>query len=316
MPKKVVLVNVNYPHYKIEEKVLAPLDAEVCHVVTNNTKETIEATRMADAVMVRETPIDKEVVEAFQQCKIVARYGVGFDNVDTEAAKKRRIYVTNVTDYGNGTVADHAIALMYAVARRIPQRVEDVRRGVWDIGAKEPIFSMDGKTLGVVGCGKIGQTFIKKCSCLGFAKILGYDPYIKQIDGVKMTDLDTLLAESDMISLHMPLTPETLHIINKKSFGIMKPGAILINSARGKLINQDDLVEALKQNKIFGAGIDVFEQEPPAKDNPLFSLRNAIVTDHTSWYSVESLEKLQYKAAMEVARVLGGCEPESWVNRW
>jgi D-3-phosphoglycerate dehydrogenase len=131
-----------------------------------------------------------------------------------------------------------------------------------------------------------------------------------------MTDLDTLLAESDVISLHAPLTPESLHMINKRSFKLMKPNAILINAARGKLINQDDLVEALKQNKIFGAGIDVFEQEPPGTSNLFFSLRNVVVSDHTAWYSVESLEKLQYKAAMEVARVFKGEEPESWVNRW
>jgi D-3-phosphoglycerate dehydrogenase len=131
-----------------------------------------------------------------------------------------------------------------------------------------------------------------------------------------MTDLDTLFRNADFISLHMPLTKDTVHIINKKTLSSMKPGAVIINTSRGGLINQEDMAEALRQNRIFGAGIDVFEQEAPAKNNPFFSLKNVIVSDHTGWYSVESLEKLQYKAAMETARALKNEEPESWVNRW
>ena len=316
MPKKVVLINVNYPDYEVEKRVLAPLDAEISHVVTHDLSSTIEAARFADAVMVRETLFPRAFIEALENCKIIARYGVGVDNVDLETARERRIYVSNVVDYGTGTVADHAIALMYAVARRVAQRDKDVRKGSWDIGAREPLFSMDGKVLGIAGCGKIGRTLARKCSCLGFSEILGCDPYAQQIDGIKMTDFDMLLENSDIISLHMPLTPESKHVINKKTLEKMKPNAIIINTSRGGLINQEDLAEALGQNKIFGAGIDVFEQEPPARDNPLFSLANVVVSDHTAWYSVESLEKLQYRAAMEVARVFRGEEPASWVNRW
>ena len=317
MPKKVVLINVNYPNYEVEKRILSPLDAEVIHVVTrDDLNASIEAARFADAVMTRETLLPKAFIEALQQCKVIVRYGVGVDNIDLETARKRGIYVANVNDYGTEAVSDHAIALMYGVARRIVQRDQDVRRGLWDIGAKEPLCSFYGKTLGVAGCGKIGRTVIRKCSCLGFSNVLGYDPYVEHIDGVRMTDMTTLIENADVISLHMPLTPESKHMINKETLKKMKPNAILINTSRGSLVNQEDLAEALRQNKIFGAGIDVFEQEPPARDNPLFSLKNVIVTDHTSWYSVESLEKLQYKAAMEVARVLKGEKPESWVNRW
>ena len=317
MPKKVVLINVNYPHYEVEKRILSPLDAEVIHVVTgDDLNASMEAARFSDAVMTRETFLPKAFIEALQQCKVIVRYGVGVDNIDLETARQRKIYVANVGDYGTQTVADHAIALMYGVARRIVQRDHDVRSGAWDIGAKEPLYSFDGKTLCVAGCGKIGRAFIKKCSCLGFSRILGFDPYVEKIDGVQMTDMAALLENADVLSLHMPLSPESRHIINRESLNKMKPNAILINTSRGSLINQEDLAEALRQNKIFGAGIDVYEQEPPAKDNPLFSLKNVIVTDHTSWYSIESLEKLQYKAAMEVARVFRGEKPESWLNRW
>ena len=317
MSKKVVLINVNYPDYKVEKSVLEPLDAEISHVVTlNDLSATIEAARFADAVMVRETLLPKAFIEALENCKIIARYGVGVDNVDLETARARHIYVTNVVDYGTGTVADHAIALMYAVARRVAQRDQDVRKGSWDIGAREPLFSMDGKTLGILGCGKTGRALARKCSSLGFSQILGHNHNVTHIDGIKMTDLNTLLENADILSLNMPLNPETRHIISAKTLELMKPDAIIINTSRGGLVNQKDLAEALEQNRIFGAGIDVFEQEPPAGDNPLFSLKNVVVSDHTAWYSVESLGKLQYKAAMEVARVFKGEEPESWVNRW
>ena len=317
MSKKIVLINVNYPGYKVEERILSPFNAEIIHVVTNDDlNASIEAARFADAVMTRETLLPKTFIESLQQCKIIVRYGVGVDNIDLETARERRIYVANVGDYGTETVADHAVALMYAVARRIAQRDQDVRKGAWGIGAREPLYSFGGKTLGVVGCGKIGMAFIKKCSCLGFSKILGYNRGSKHIDGVQMTDFNTLLENSDVIALHLPLNPESKHIMNKKTFEKMKPNAILVNTSRGGLVNQEDLVQALEQGRIFGAGIDVFEQEPPLQDNPLFQLKNVVASDHTGWYSVESLEKLQYKAAMEVARVLEGGKPESWVNSW
>jgi D-3-phosphoglycerate dehydrogenase len=317
MTKKVVLLNVQYPHYETEKRVLEPLGAELSPIVTgDDLGASIEAARFADAVMTRETKLPRAFIEALERCKVIVRYGVGVDNIDLEAAKERRIYVANVGDYGTETVADHAIALMYAVARRIARRDRDVRNGAWDIGAREPLLSLDGKVLGVAGCGKIGRAFIRKCSCLGFAKILGYDPFAQNIEGVEMTSLDALLRNADFISLHMPLTPNTVHMLNEKTLAVMKPGAVIVNTSRGGLIKQDDLAEALRRNRIFGAGIDVFEQEAPAKDNPLFSLENVVVSDHTGWYSVESLEKLQYKAAMEAARVFKNEAPESWVNRW
>ena len=317
MSKKVVLIDVNYPNYDVEKRILNPLGAEIFHIVTHNDLNAcIEAASYADAVMVRETLLPSSFINALENCKVIARYGVGVDNIDLETARQRRIYVTNVADYGTETVADHAIALMYAVARRVVQRDKDVRNGLWDIGAREPLFSMDGKVLGIAGCGKIGRALARKCSCLGFSEILGYDPYVSQIDGVRMTDLDTLFESSDIVSLHMPLTPESKYLINRKTLERMKPNTIIINTSRGGLVNQEDLAEALGQNRIFGAGIDVFEQEPPARNNPLFSLKNVVVSDHTGWYSVGSLEKLQYKAAMEVARVFRGEEPESWVNHW
>ncbi len=316
MSKKVAIINAYYPDYENEKRILAPFDAEVTHTVTGDDLEkTIAAARDADAVMTRETKLPREFMESLDHCQVIVRYGVGVDNIDLDAARECGIKVANVGNYGTDVVAEHAVALMFAAARRIVTRDADVRAGKWDIGAAEPLISFTGKTLGVIGCGAIGRAFIKKVSGLGFGQVLGYDPYIKSVDGVVMSDLDTIFKNADVISLHMPLTPETRHMVNADRFAQMKKTAIIINDARGGLIDETALVTALKTGQIFAAGIDVFEQEPPEVSDELFSLKNVVVSDHTGWYAVESLARLQSMAAEEIARVFSGEEPKSWVNQ-
>lgn len=316
MSKKVAIINAYYPDYENEKRILAPFNAEVTHTVTGDDLEkTIAAARDADAVMTRETKLPREFMESLDHCQVIVRYGVGVDNIDLDAARECGIEVANVGNYGTDVVAEHAVALMFAAARRIVTRDADVRAGKWDIGAAEPLISFTGKTLGVIGCGAIGRAFIKKVSGLGFGQVLGYDPYIKSVDGVVMSDLDTIFKNADVISLHMPLTPETRHMVNADRFAQMKNSAIIINDARGGLIDETALVTALKTGQIFAAGIDVFEQEPPEISDELFSLKNVVVSDHTGWYAVESLARLQSMAAEEIARVFSGEEPKSWVNK-
>ncbi|NLP31201.1 MAG: C-terminal binding protein [Clostridiales bacterium] len=317
MGLSVVIINANYPHYEVEKSVLAPFDAKVSHVVTgNNLSKTIEAAQFADAIMTRETELPRQLIDKLENCKVIVRYGVGVDNIDLEAAARKKIYVANVKDYGTETVAEHAIALMFAVARRVVSRDRSVRNGRWDIGANEPLYSFVGKTVGIVGCGRIGKAFLRKISSLGFAKILVYDPYIDFCEGAEMTDLATLFESSDVISLHLPLSEDNKHLINEDLISRMKKNSIIINTSRGALIDEKHLIKALEEEKIFGAGLDVFESEPPPLSHPLFSLENVVVSDHTGWYSVESLELLQRKAAEEVARVFSNQPPLSWVNRW
>lgn len=319
MSRNVVIVNANYPHYEVEKAVLAPYEANVLHVSTGASLEkTIEAVRYADAVMTRETRLPAELIEALERCKVIVRYGVGVDNIDLKAAAKRHIYVANVGDYGTEVVAEHAVALMFAAARRIVSRDRGVRHGAWDVGAKEPMYSFVGKTLGLIGCGKIGKAFLKKVSCLGFSRILVYDPYLKNAekDWELIRQLDDVLRQADVVSLHMPLTSETYHAVDARRLALMKPTAILVNASRGGLVDETALADALLNGRLFAAGIDTFEQEPPSLDNPLLQLDNTVVSDHTGWYAVESLERLQRKAAEEVARVFSGEEPISWVNCW
>jgi D-3-phosphoglycerate dehydrogenase len=178
------------------------------------------------------------------------------------------------------------------------------------------MYRISGQTLGLVGYGRIAQAFERKMRGLGVARVLVHDPYLNRATAAEKVELDQLCEQSDFISLHAPLTGETAHIINAARLALMKPTGILINTARGGLIDQSALVEALRNQRIFGAGIDVFETEPPARDNPIFGLANAVLSDHTAWYSEESVTELQTKAAEEVVRVLRGEQPKHWVNPW
>ncbi|WP_108669990.1 C-terminal binding protein [Peribacillus acanthi] len=315
---KIVIINANYPNYEAEKEELSSFPVDITHINTSwNSEDIIPAVRLADAILVRETPLNAEVIQTMEKCKVIVRYGVGVDNIDLSAARDKKIFVANVPDYGSEEVADHAVALMFAVARRVVTRDRDVRKGRWNVGDQEPVFSFNGKTLGVVGFGRIGQTFCRKVSGLGFGRILVNDPFAQeQKDSIELVDLETLCREADIISLHAPLMKENYHLIDSGKLTLMKPNTVLINTSRGGLIDENALTEALLQKQIFGAGIDVFETEPPNLDNPLFNLDNVVVTDHTGWYSRESLQDLQKKAAREIVRVLSGDTPKSWVNRW
>ena len=317
--KRVVVVDGGYESYDIEQRVLAPLDADVivdpCHGDPARIKV---ATAEADAVLVRDSPIDAETIACMRRCRIIARYGIGVDNVDLAAAQERGIFVANVPDYGTEEVSDHALALLMSVARRTVTRDRAVRGGAWNVSPGEKIYRFAGRVLGLVGYGRIARTFERKMRGLGVARVLVYDPLLEggAFPGVENVELNSLCQRSDFISLHAPLTSDTSRIINSARIALMKPTAILINTARGGLIDETALAEALRSKRIFGAGIDVFQPEPPGRDHPLFALDNVVLSDHTAWYSEESVAELQTKAAEEVARVFRGEPPKHWVNRW
>lgn len=316
-PKKIiVLLDVNYPNYEQEEGVLAELNPEFI-IVEQGVSETdlFKHLSTASAVMVREFPISETMINAMEQCKVIVRYGVGVDNIDLRAAKQKGIYVANVPDYGSEEVSDHALSLLLAVSRRIVSRDNDVRQGKWNIGPEEKIHSFVGKTLGVLGYGRIGRRFIEKARVFGFSRVLVYDPFMKgEIQGAEQCGLDRLCEQADAISLHIPLTKDNYHILNKEKLELLKKNCIVINTSRGGLIDEEILFGLLSNNRIFGAGLDVFEKEAPDVKSPLFNLKNVVVTEHMGWYSEESLQDLQRKAAEEVKRVLTGTPPRSCVN--
>jgi D-3-phosphoglycerate dehydrogenase / 2-oxoglutarate reductase len=318
----VVVVSLGYESYATEREILTVVDAELVLAPRDclSADEVISAARDADAILVREAPVSAQVIDALPRCRAIVRYGVGVDNIDLEHARKRRIYVANIPGYGTEEVSDHAAALLLACVRRLRTRDANLRQGRFETNIRESIFRTTGKTLGLIGYGQIGRALHRKWKGFLPQRVLVFDPYAQpeviRENGAEATELDTLLAESDYISLHAPLTPQTRHIINAETLGKMKPTAILVNTARGDLIDEKSLVKALTEGWISAAGLDVFEKEPIDSGHPLISLPNAILTGHVGWYSKDAVKELQTRGAEEIVRVLSGGVPQCWVNRW
>ena len=312
----VVALDDGYAAYDQEEALLAQVGARFSlRPCRRNEDAALDAVRDADVVLVRESPVSRRVIEGMTRCQAIIRYGIGVDNIDQAAASERRIMVANAPDYGTDEVSSHAVALTLAVSRRLRLHDREVREGRWSTGVLQPMFRLRGRTLGLVGFGRIAQMTLEKLAGFGFARLLVHDPRAELPAGVERADMDTLCAEADVISLHAPLNEHTRHLINARRLGLMRPTAILVNTARGGLVDTDALYETLKARRILGAGLDVFEQEPPGA-HPLFDLDNVTVTNHMGWYSEESMRELQRKTAEEAVRVLRGETPLHWLNRW
>ncbi|MDR5694536.1 MAG: C-terminal binding protein [Armatimonadota bacterium] len=309
---KVVVTDYVFPSLDIEREILGAIGAELVPMQATSEEEILEAARDADGLLVCYAPVTRRVIEGLRKCRIIARYGIGVDNVAVDAAAERGIIVTNVPDYCIEEVSDHALALLLACARRISYLDRKVRSGRWEAKDAVPIFRLRGQVLGLVGFGKIPRNLAKKAKALGL-EVIAYDPYIGAADmeaqGVEKVELETLLRRADFVSIHTPLTAETRGLIGEAQLRMMKPTAYLINTARGPIVKESALVRALQEGWIAGAALDVLETEPPPRDHSLFALDNVILTPHVGFYSEESLRELQRKAAEEVARVLTGQSP-------
>jgi len=316
---KVVVSDNRHGDYSIEAAVLKPIDAEVVIENCSTEEEMIIACKDADGVLLDQAPMTAKVIESLTKCKVISRYGVGYDNVDVEACTKKKIYVANVPDYCMEDVSDHAMALFFSCVRRITLRDKQVRQGGWNMD-RSGIYRIKDKVFALMGFGNIARCLIRKLSGLGLKKILVYDPYVsKEIIealGAQKADLETVLAEADYISLHMPVTPETKGIINKKAFSLMKNSVILINTARGPLIDEEALIDALSNGKIAFAGLDTHNKEPLLSDSPLMKMDNCILTDHVGFYSDESMKELHTKIAQNIKAVLEGGKPIYPVNKF
>jgi D-3-phosphoglycerate dehydrogenase / 2-oxoglutarate reductase len=313
----VVALDDGYAAYDQEMTLLGALGATFeLRPVRGSEAAAVEAVRGAAIVLVRESPVSRRVIEAAGDCKAIIRYGIGVDNIDQAAASERRIAVVNVPDYGLDEVSTQGVALLLAVVRRLRLHDREVREGRWSTGVLEAMYRLRGRTLGLVGYGRIARMMHEKLSGFGFDRVLAYDPAAVLPDGVTAADIDTLCTEADVISLHAPLNAETHHLINARRIALMRSTAILVNTARGGLVDLDALHTALAQRQILGAGLDVFEHEPPDPKHPIFALDNVAVSNHIGWYSEESMRELQRKVALEAVRVLQGKLPLHWLNRW
>ena len=314
---RVVALDDGYASYDQEEQLLAQAGARFeLQPCRKDPVAAAEAVRGADVVLVRESPVPRSVIEAMDRCKAVIRYGIGVDNIDIAAASARRIAVANVPDYGIDEVATHAAALVLAVVRRLREHDRQVRAGHWSTGQSRPMYRLRGRTLGLVGFGRIARMTRQMLSGFGFARTLACDPLADLPPDVEAADVDRICREADVISLHAPLTPQTRHLVDARRLALMRPTTVLVNTARGGLVDLDALHDALQAERLLGAGLDVFEQEPPDARHPIFGLNNVVVSHHIGWYSEEGVRDLQRKAAQEAVRVLRGEPPLHWLNRW
>jgi D-3-phosphoglycerate dehydrogenase len=272
----------------------------------------------ADALMVTVQEVTEAVLAAMPACKVVARVGTGLDSIDLDGAARRGVQVTYVADYSVDEVSTHAIALLLACARRIPQYLDLVRAGQWNSAGAGTIRRLSEQTLGIAGFGRIGRAAAAKGRGLGL-RVLVCDPYQSAEDiraaGCEPASWDTLLAGSDFISLHVPLTPDSDRLIDAAALRAMKPTAVLINTARGALVDEAALADAIRAGEIAGAALDVLATEPPAADSPLLADPRVLITPHGAWYSVEAQRDVVVRACEDVQRVLSGQPPRSPANK-
>ncbi len=314
---RVVLIEHGYASTEIERKIIERAGGEFIDAEKLPLEAALKLCEEADGVLFRRIDITPAIIRRFRRCKIILRYGVGTDNVDTEAATQAGIIVGHVPGYSIEEVSTHAVALLLACVRRVVETHQKIAHGSWEVNRRDPIHRMAGRTLGIVGFGNIGQSFARKMSGWGM-RLLAVDPFVdaqKAIAlGVKLVELDELLAESDYISLHCPLLPETRHLINAQTLSQMKPGAMLVNTARGGVVDGQALLTALNEGQLAWAGLDVFEEEPLPVDSPLRAHPRLVTSDHVAWYSEESQQQLQTTAAEEIVQVCLGGLPVSLAN--
>ena len=280
--------------------------------------ELLELARDADAVLNCYRPLSADIVEAMKNCRIIARYGIGVDTIPLEVATSRGIQVTNVPDYCIEEVADHGLALILAFTRGIIRGLDQTRGSGWNVKLLRPLHRQRGQTLGLVGFGRIARALAHRATALGY-EIIVSDPFLSdeavRTRGARAVDLDTLFKESDVVSLHAPLTSKTRHMVNAERLATMRPGAMLVNTSRGGLVDYEAVVTALRGGTLGGAGLDVLETEPPAACSaPIGEVPNLVVTPHLAFYSEQALVELQRKAAEQIRAVLEGRAPDYPVN--
>ena len=321
MPKPKVYVTREIPERGLN-LIKKYFDVEVWREYSPPPKQLIiEKARNVDALAsLLSDKIDAEVFDAAPKLKIVSQLAVGFDNIDTKEATKRGIYVTNTPEVLTDTTADFAWALLMAIARRVAEADRYVRGGQWKVGWHPNMLcgrDVYGATIGIVGAGRIGYAVAKRAK--GFdMKILFYDviprPEMEKDFGAKRADLDTVLKESDFVSIHVPLMKETHHLINADRLKLMKKTAYLVNNSRGPVVDEKALYDALKDGKIAGAGLDVFEQEPTPMTNPLLKLDNVVVAPHISSASLETRSRMAEMVAENLIAFFEGKAPPNLVN--
>ncbi|MCY3718041.1 MAG: C-terminal binding protein [Anaerolineaceae bacterium] len=318
MSEKIVLVtDYTWPSTAPEAEVLARVGARLLEAETGSEEELLRLAPEADAILTCFKQVPASVVRAGTKLQVIGRYGIGVDNIPVDEATRLGIPVTNVPAYCLDEVAEHALAFLLAGARNLLRYDSAVRADNWSLATGMPVYRVAGRTLAIIGFGKIGRTLARKAAALDL-QLLAYDPWVPDEEiraaGVEPAGLDEALARADFVSLHTPLTEETQHLLNAERLARIKPGAFVINTARGALIDQEALLGALQSGRVSGAGLDVFVPEHLPAGHPLLTQPGVIATPHTAFYSEESVLALERLAAQNVADILSGKRPVDVVN--
>lgn len=305
--RRVAILESIFGNADIERAALEPRGFEVSYHHVFSEDEIIAAARGASGILLEAAHITPRVLDALPDVRVISRYGVGYDTIDVEAATARGVAVMNVPDYCMDEVAEHAIALMFALSRGVVEHNHVVRNGGW-VTNRYGVRALVGRNFGIVGLGRIGKAAAWRAAALGM-NVLAYDINPVPLPGVRVkftTSLEELLAQSDVVSLHVPLIATTRNLIGAIEFAVMKRDAILINTARGAVVNQEALVEALRNERIGGAAADVHTTEPIPADSPLFGLPHFIITTHIAYHSPDSQIKLRHMVAENIADFFDG----------
>ncbi|MFW6194969.1 MAG: C-terminal binding protein [Chloroflexota bacterium] len=315
--RKALITDYAWPDIEAESRILRDAGIEPVPAPDASPETLARLAADVDAIMFCFAQVPGDVLRAAPNCKIAARYGIGVDNLDIPTCTELGIVVTNVPDYCIDEVADHVMGFLLAFNRKIVKHNGIVKQSGWKaVQLTDTMHRLRDSTLGIAGMGRIGRNVASRARAFGMS-VMAFDPFVKQADapeGVQMADLNEMLAEADFVTLHAPLMPETRGLIGRDELRRMKPDALLINAARGPLIDEQALVEALRNDEIGGAALDVLESTSPPDDHPLYAFDNVIITPHTAFFSQASTRELQTRTAREVIRVLDGGEPEDFIN--
>ncbi|TCS58981.1 D-3-phosphoglycerate dehydrogenase [Primorskyibacter sedentarius] len=320
---KVVITDYDFGDVEVERTILEDAGAEVVALQAKSEAELFEEAKDCAAIMNQYARVGAETIARMERCKVIARYGVGVDIVDVEAATNKGILVTNVRNYCTEEVADHAIALWMTLARKLPEYDRATHKGIWQWQSGKPVHRLRGRTMGIVSLGKIGQAIAHRAQAFG-TKVIAFDPFLPaeaaKSFNVELVSKADLLARSDYILMQAPMTKDTRHFLSDAEFDAMKPGAILVNTGRGPTVDNKALYRALTEGHLAAAGLDDPEEEPAKRsswnpsDNPIFTLPNVLITPHAAYYSEESIRAARIGAATQVAKVLTGQTPDFPVN--
>ncbi|WP_411733261.1 C-terminal binding protein [Paeniglutamicibacter sp.] len=317
MSIRILITDCDHDSIAVEQEVAAAAGIELVLAQCHTEDEVITAAADFDGIVVQYAPITARVMDALPKLKAIGRYGVGVDTLDVEAATARGIVVSNVPDYGTEDVSDHAICLAATLARGITRLDRELRAGSFSLESVKPLRRIRGRVFGVIGLGLIGAATGRKAKGLGY-KVIGSDPARETgtttEDGIEVLTMEQVLEQADVISLHVPLNSHTRHLVNDDFLAKVKDGAVLINTCRGGVVESAAVVRALRSGKLYGAGLDVFEEEPLPVDSDLLTEPNAVLTPHAAWYSEESYTELKSRALGNVIDVCHGKEPRNIYN--